>query len=106
MLLQTLIEWIFYKKSDQWYIEWQGVRTSDNKWYNEWQRITKSDKNHNEWYNECQRVTTNDSECQQMKISDSEWQQVVKLMKTVEYTLKNGWLPFFLWLLKGIDGYN
>ena len=55
---------------------------------------------------EWQRVTTNDSEWQQMTISDSEWQQMVKLMKTVQCKSKNGWLPFFLWLLQGIDGCN
>ena len=53
-----------------------------------------------------QRVTTNDSEWQQMTISDSEWQQGVKLMKMVQYTSKNRWLPFFMWLLQGIDGCN
>ena len=43
-LLQILlIESIFYKKTDEWYIEWQRVTTSDNEWYNEWQRIATSD---------------------------------------------------------------
>ena len=37
---------IVYKKTDEWYIEWQQMTTSDNEWYNEWQRRTKSD---NEW---------------------------------------------------------
>ena len=48
---------IVYKKTEEWYIEWQRVvqrvTTSDNEWYNEWQRMTTSD---NEWYNEWQRV--------------------------------------------------
>ena len=43
-LLQiSLIESIFYKKINEWYIEWQQVTTSDNEWYNEWQQITTSD---------------------------------------------------------------
>ena len=25
---------IFYKKIDEWYIEWQRVTRSSNKWYN------------------------------------------------------------------------
>ena len=67
---------------------------------NEWQRTTTSDKNDNE-YN-----TTNDSVWQRGTTNDSKWQQVVKLMKMVQYTSKNGWLPFFLWLIQGIDGCN
>ena len=39
---------IVYKKTDEWYIEWQRMTTSDNElyneWYNEWQRMTTSDK--------------------------------------------------------------
>ena len=73
---------IVYKKTGEWYIEWQRVTTSgttsDNKWYNEWctkwQRVTRC--NYNEW----QRVTA-----------------VVQLMKTAQYTSKNGWLPSFQW---------
>ena len=38
-----------YKKTDEWYIEWQQVKMSEN----EWQRVTTNDK---EWYNEWQRV--------------------------------------------------
>ena len=57
---------IVYKKTDEWYIEWQRETTNDNEWYNEWynewqqtndkewQRVIRND---NEWYNECQRVT-------------------------------------------------
>ena len=26
---------IVYKKTDEWYIEWQRVTTNDNEWYNE-----------------------------------------------------------------------
>ena len=98
-LLQiSLIESIFYKKINEWYIEWQQVTTSDNEWYNEWQRITTSD---NKWQKAVQRIAASDSEWQQMTMSYSEWQQVVKRMKTVQYTSKNGWLPFFCDCFKG-----
>ena len=40
---------IFYKKTDEWYIESQRVTTNDNEWYKEWQRMTTS-------------VTTSDNE--------------------------------------------
>ena len=40
---------IFYKKTDEWYIESQRVTTNDNEWYREWQRMTTS-------------VTTSDNE--------------------------------------------
>ena len=47
---------IAYKKTDEWYNEWQRVTTSDNEWQrvtknnNEWQRMTASDKtNEYEW---------------------------------------------------------
>ena len=46
-----LIEWIFYKKTDEWYIEWQRVPTA-------------SDKNDNEWCNEWPQVATSDNESQ------------------------------------------
>ena len=69
---QGASNWLFrkkivYKKLDQWYNEWQQVRTSgttsDNQWYNEWQRATTSD---NKW----QPVTKNDNEWQQMTAND------------------------------------
>ena len=52
---------IVYKKTDEWYIEWQRVTasgtTSDNKWQRVVQRVTTSGTaNDNEWYNEWQRV--------------------------------------------------
>ena len=60
---------IVYKKTDEWYIEWQRVTTSgttsynnDNEWqwvYSEWQRIKTSD---NEWQGAVQQVTKNDKE--------------------------------------------
>ena len=43
--------------------------TSDSEWYNEWQQMT---------------------------VSDSEWQKGVQRVKRAQYTLKNGWLQFFL----------
>ena len=48
---------IVYKKTDEWYIEWQRVTTNDNKWYNEWQRVIRNDS---EWYRKWQRVSTSD----------------------------------------------
>ena len=33
---------IVYKKTDEWYNEWQQVTTNDNEWYNEWQQVTTS----------------------------------------------------------------
>ena len=47
---------IVYKMSDEWYIEWQRVITSDN----EWQRLV-------------QRVTTTDSEWQRLITKENEW---------------------------------
>ena len=109
---------IVYKKTDEWYIEWQRMTNSDNEWYNEWQWMTTSD---NEWYNEWQRVVqrviTNDNEWQRVTTrdtasdkewkwvtkSENEWQWVtesessVQRMKTAQNTSKNGWLPSFLW---------
>ena len=91
---------IVYKKTDEWYIEWQRVTTKR-------QRVTSND---NEWH----RVTTNDYEWQRVVQrvikSNSKWQKVtangnkrqwvravVQRMKTVQYTSKNGWLPSFQW---------
>ena len=45
--------WIVYKKTDEWYIEWQRVATSGTTSDNEWQWVTMSE---NEWYNEWQQV--------------------------------------------------
>ena len=123
LLLNT--KTIVYKKTDEWYIEWQRVTTNDNEWqrvvqrvttndnewYNEWQRMTTSD---NEWYNKWQRMTTSDNEwqhvVQRVTKSENEWQRVttngnewqqvravVQRMKTAQYTSKNGWLPSFQW---------
>ena len=51
---------IVYKKTDEWYIEWQRVTTRGATTDKEWQRVI-------------QRVTTNDKEWQQMTASDNEW---------------------------------
>ena len=68
---------IVYKKTGEWYIEWQRMTTNKNEWYKEWQRMTTSD---NEWYNQWQRVTksgtTGDNEWQRVTMSDKEWQRV------------------------------
>ena len=56
--------WIVYKKTDEWYIKWEQVTTSDTTSDNEWQRVTTND---NQWYNEWQRVV------QRMTASDNEW---------------------------------
>ena len=53
---------IVYKKSDDWYIEWQRVTTNDNEW---------------------KRVTANDNERQRVKrTGDSEWQWVTANAKS------------------------
>ena len=74
---------IVYKKTDEWYIEWQRITTSGATNDNEWQRVV-------------QRVRTNDNELQQMAISDSEWQQVIQRMKR-HSTLQrmNDWHPYY-----------
>ena len=89
---------IVYKKTDEWYIEWQRVTTSDNEWYNEWQRMTTSD---NEWYNKWQIVTasntTRDNEWQQMAVSDSEWQQWYNEWKRHSALQRTDDCPAFQW---------
>ena len=47
---------IFYKNTDEWYIEWQRVTTSGTTIDNEWQRVATSSTTN---YNERQRVKTN-----------------------------------------------
>ena len=46
ILLDLILLVIVYKKTDEWYVEWQLETTSDNECYNEWQRMTTSDS---EW---------------------------------------------------------
>ena len=49
---------IVYKKTDEWYIEWQRMIPGDATNANEWQRVVQRVRtNDNEW----QRVTTNDN---------------------------------------------
>ena len=55
---------IVYKKTEEWYIEWQRVTGNDNEWYTsgitsdiEWQQMTTSDK---EWQQVVQPVTKSD----------------------------------------------
>ena len=64
--------------------------------FNHWIIVTTSGTtSDNEW----QRVTTNGNKWQ--------WQQVVKLMKSVQYTHQRiDDCHFFLWLLQVIDGCN
>ena len=51
--------WLVYKKTDEWYIEWQQVvqwiKTSENECFNQWQVVTAGE---NEW----QQVTMSDKE--------------------------------------------
>ena len=85
---------IVYKKTEEWYIEWQRVTTNDNEWYNEWQRMTKSVTSGATSDKELRRVI------QRVTTISNEWQRataVVQSMKTAQYTSKNGWLPSFQW---------
>ena len=74
---------IVYKKTDEWYIEWQRVvqrvTTSDNEWQQVAHRVktseTRSGKNSNEW----QRMTISYFEQQRKTTNDNEWQRVVIL---------------------------
>ena len=62
LLLNT--KTIVYKKTDEWYIEWQRVTTKDN----EWQRVVQQViKNGTMGDKERQRVTTSGT------TSDSKW---------------------------------
>ena len=66
---------IVYKKTDEWYIEWQRVTTSGTTSDNGGQRMTKSGaKSDSKWYNERQRVTMTDNEWQRMTTSENKWQ--------------------------------
>ena len=65
---------IVYKKTDEWYIEWQRVvqqvTTNDNEWFNKWQGVTTIATK--EW----QRMRMSGNEWKQMTMSESDWQQV------------------------------
>ena len=53
---------IVYKKTDEWYIEWQRVTTNNNEWYNEWERMTASDTaSDNKWQQIAMRERASDS---------------------------------------------
>ena len=73
IIFQALLKPIVYKKTHEWYIEWQRVTTSDNEWYNEWQQITSGTMSDNEWYNEWQQMATNDKEWLRVIRNDNEW---------------------------------
>ena len=100
---------IVYKKTGEWYIEWQRMTSSGTTSYNEWQWVTTSGTTSNkEWYNEWQRMTTNDKEWQRMAMSDSEWEQWYRRMddchhfndkKRCTTTSLDGWLQLE-WLNK------
>ena len=91
---------IVYKKTDEWYMEWHRMTTSDNEWQrmvqqmttrdNEWhrvvQRMTISDTtSDNEWQRVVQQVTTNNSEWQRVTKNDNGWQRMTASDKTNEY---------------------
>ena len=64
--------------------EWQRVTANDNEWYNEWQWVkTTGATSGNRW----QRMTKSDSEWQQMTTNDNEWQR----MKTSGTMNENEW---------------
>ena len=80
---------IVYKKTEQWYIDWQRVMqrktTNDKEWQrmitsgtthdSEWERVTTSD---NDW----QRIATRHNEWQRVTTTDNEWQRVVQRITT------------------------
>ena len=74
---------IVYKKTDEWYIEWQRVTTSGTTSDNEWQRMTTND---NEWQWVVQRMAMSDDEWQWVTTSgatsDKEWQWVIQRVTT------------------------
>ena len=78
---------IVYKKTNEWYIEWQRVATSgtnsDRKWYKEWQQVVQRvTTNDNEWQRVVQQVTTNDNKWQQVVqrviASDNQWHRMTR----------------------------
>ena len=73
---------IIYKKTAEWYIEWQWVARNGTLCDNKWQRVV-------------QPVTTNDSEWQRTATSgttnDTEWQRVVQPVTTSATTSANKW---------------
>ena len=68
---------IVYKKTDEWYIEWQRITTSYTTSDNEWQRVTTSSTtSDNDWQRVTTSGTTSDKEWKWVTKSDNEWQWV------------------------------
>ena len=117
---------IVYKKTDEWYIEWQRAKkngtTSDNvwqrvvqwmtrrdsKWYNKWQGAVQGvAKNGNEWLrvtmydNAWQQMTMSNKKLQWVKVNDSEWWKEWKRIRVSKiewfYILK--WNKRSIWSL-------
>ena len=104
---------IIYKKTGEWYIEWQRVvqrvttsgTTTDNEWYNDWQRmatvvhndwqrmITSDNKMCNKWQRMTTSGTTSDNEWKTVASNDEKWQRVAILAK----------LPFFKYYGAGMS---
>ena len=73
---------IVYKKTDEWYIEWQRVTTSGTTSDNEWQRVTTSGTTSDkEWQRMTTSVTTSDNEWQPVASNEEKWQRVAILAK-------------------------
>ena len=58
---------IVYKKTDEWYIEWQRMKTSDS----EWEGVTRND---NEW----QRMTASNPTNENDTVPFKEWKTATK----------------------------
>ena len=72
--IMNKIKPIVYKKTDEWYIEWQRVitsgKTSDYEWERVVQRVTRND---NEWQRVTTSGTTSDKEWKWVTTSGNEW---------------------------------
>ena len=80
-----LIESIFYKKTDQWYIEWQQVV----------QRVTMNNNEWQKWQWVVQRMSASDKEWQRVTTNDIKWQLVTASGKTN----KNGTIHIEQWMI-------
>ena len=85
---------IVCKKTDEWYIEWHRMTTSDNEWQPVVQQMTRSGTTSGiEWYNKWQRMIqrvtvsgiANDNEWQRVTKTNNEWQWMTASHKTSEY---------------------
>ena len=75
-----------YKKTDEWYMEWDRMTTSDNEWQRMVQRMTMSDTtSDNGWKRVIQQVITNNNEWQRVTKNDNGWQQMTTSDTTNEY---------------------